>query len=177
MSDKAKRGQGVIALDLGVNTGWAWASQNEMQYGLTRFPAKPGEHQGHRFRRFANIIGTTLPATVPDGVQAVYFEDVMFHASQGARHMYFGFRGVVEMYCAKYGWQCCPISVPQWQKHLTGSGKPGKERILADIIGLGYRVDSRNQDAADAIGILKFALETDYKTPLSRFIDTGKAGA
>jgi len=169
-----KQGTGILALDIGTATGWAWASQSKMDYGLQSFPKRTGEHQGHRFRRMISFMAGDLAETIPGGIQAIYFEDVMFHASQDARHLYFGFRACIEMLCAKHDWACSPVSVPQWQKHLTGCGKPGKERILECVQRIGYNISPKQQDIADALGILKFGLEIDYKTRLCRFSKEAK---
>ncbi|WP_437166336.1 hypothetical protein [Falsiroseomonas sp. E2-1-a20] len=86
------RKPGILALDLGTNTGWALRfGDGGTTSGTMTF--KPGRFEGGEMR-FLRFTGWLVEIAMhPHGPRRVVFEEVRRHAGTNASHVYGGLRG------------------------------------------------------------------------------------
>ncbi len=145
---------GVLALDLGVNTGWALRPvPGSLVSGVQRFESSRFEGGGMRFLRFKQWLTETKQA----GLSAVYFEEVVFHGkfnSVGAAHLYGGMLAILTAWCEHHSIPYRGIPVGTIKKSFAGKGNASKAEMIQAAKRQGYDVEDDNQ--ADAIAILLY---------------------
>ena len=148
----------ILALDLGTTTGWALRSANgPVAHGFVSFKSQRFEGGGMRYLRFRRWL-TELKATVdaPQGLGAVYFEEVRRHLGVDAAHAYGGFLATLTAWCEHHQIPYQGVPVATIKRHATGSGAAGKSVVIAAMRERGYPVSDDNE--ADALAILHWAL-------------------
>ena len=159
----------ILALDLANHFGWAcnWLDKQIMPpMDITR--VKSGHVRlatKERERLFYEAIQRLLEIHQPD---AVVYEDIKRSPGTAQAHSFGGYRAIMNLACQWYKIETVGVGVGEWKKHLCGKGygnckKPKKSDMFEyqPIIALrerGYPVTDDNE--ADAIGILLYALET-----------------
>jgi Holliday junction resolvasome RuvABC endonuclease subunit len=78
--------------------------------------------------------------------------------STAAAHAFGGYRAILWQVCQIQEIESVGVGVGEWKKHITGKGNAPKNDVIAAIKKRGYPVTDDNE--ADAIGILLYALET-----------------
>ncbi len=148
----------LLALDLGTTTGWALcAPGSPITHGSVSFKPQRFEGGGMRYLRFRRWL-TELKATVdaPQGLGAVYFEEVRRHLGVDAAHAYGGFLATLTAWCEHHQIPYQGVPVATIKRHATGSGAAGKSVVIAAMRERGYPVSDDNE--ADALAILHWAL-------------------
>ena len=148
----------ILALDLGTTTGWALRSANgPVAHGFVSFKSQRFEGGGMRylrFRRWLTELKTTAEA--PQGLGAVYFEEVRRHLGVDAAHAYGGFLATLTAWCEHHEIPYQGVPVGTIKRHATGSGAAGKTKIIAAMRERGYDIGDDNE--ADALALLHWAL-------------------
>ena len=148
----------IFALDLGSTTGWAVRnSRCRILHGTAEFRPTRFEGGGMRYLRFSKWLEQTLD--VSGGIDAVYFEEVRRHAGTDAAHIYGGFLAALTSWCEQHGMAYQGVPVGTIKRFATGKGNADKQAMIAAMRVRGFEPADDNE--ADAIGILLWALETN----------------
>lgn len=156
---RARLNLNVLALDLGTHCGYAMVqTDSRVEYGTERFPirrAGPGE----RWAAFRFWLSNMLKR---GQVGAVYFEDVKAHGPGVlAAHAYGGFLAMAEMVCHQHNVRMVGVGVGTVKKAWTGKGNAKKPEMIAAAQAKGFRVANDEDDTADALAILAYAVEQE----------------
>ena len=143
----------VLALDLGAHFGWA---ATESVVGCSWIGYGHKRLSGDKESMFFYWLRETLEHQYSPSV--VVYEDIKRHLSTAAAHAFGGYRAIMNLNCQMYGIESVGVGVGEWKKHITGKGNAPKNDVIAAIQKRGYNVTDDNE--ADAIGILLYALET-----------------
>ncbi len=150
----------LLALDLGTTTGWALrAPEGQIAHGFVSFKSQRFEGGGMRYLRFRRWL-TELKATVaaPQGIGAVYFEEVRRHVGVDAAHVYGGLLATLTAWCEHHNIPYRGVPVGTIKRHATGRGNASKGEVIAAMRALGHAVTDDNE--ADALAILHWAIDT-----------------
>ena len=151
----------VLALDLGTTTGWALHTHDgQITHGVVGFKPQRCEGGGMRYLRFKRWL-TNVKNTVaqPQGIGAVYFEEVRRHLGVDAAHAYGGFLATLTTWCEHHNIPYQGVPVGTIKRHATGRGNAGKDDVIAAMRARGYPVTDDNE--ADALALLHWALDTE----------------
>lgn len=147
-----------LALDLGTHCGFARFDRLEKggsfmtgawDFSITRF-----DSPHIRYERF----GKQLDAHFTLGITKVYYEKVQRHLGNTAAHVYGAFLNKLHEKCAEYSVPFEGLSVQEIKKFATGKGNGSKALVGRACEAWGFK--PATEDEADAIAILKCALET-----------------
>ncbi|HNL88510.1 MAG TPA: hypothetical protein PKH05_05565 [Nitrospira sp.] len=146
----------ILALDLGMYTGWAVATRDGTISSDTQ-PFKPQRFEGGgmrflRFRRWLNEMLTLTPH-----INVVYFEEVRRHAGVDAAHAYGGFLATLTAWCEHHNIPYQGVPVGTIKKHATGKGNASKEDMIAAAQKRGH--DPIDDNEADALALLHWAID------------------
>lgn len=147
----------ILALDLGMNTGWALRNRDGLlRYGTEKFTHRRRCHPGQRWLDFRSWLNRTLDA---QQVHVIAYEDVRRHLGTDAAHAYGAFLAVLQMAAASQNIELIPVAVGTIKKHWTGSGSAKKDAMIAEAKRRGFTPDTDN--AADALAVLSWACLTE----------------
>jgi Holliday junction resolvasome RuvABC endonuclease subunit len=145
----------ILALDLGTTTGWALRDRTgRITSGSQSFKPQRFEGGGMRFLRFKTWLAELKMHA--DGIDALVFEEVRRHASTDAAHAYGGFLATLTAWCEHHGVPYQGVPVGTIKKHATGSGRAGKDAVMAAVRARGHA--PADDDEADALALLLWAL-------------------
>jgi hypothetical protein len=148
----------ILALDLGSTTGWAVRnSRCRILHGTADFRPSRYEGGGMRYLRFGKWLDHTLEIT--GGINAVYFEEVRRHIGTDAAHVHGGLLATLTAWCEGQSIPYSGVPVGTWKRHACGKGNADKQAVIAAMRERGF--DPADDNEADAIAILLWALETD----------------
>ena len=148
----------ILALDLGTMTGWALRSADgPVVHGFVSFRSQRFEGGGMRYLRFRRWL-TDMKATVagPQGLGAVYFEEVRRHLGVDAAHVYGGLLATLTAWCEHHQIPYQGVPVGTIKRNATGKGNASKAEVIAAMKSLGHPVTDDNE--ADALALLHWAL-------------------
>lgn len=151
----------ILAIDLGTQCGFAVGCEGVMEsHGAWDLKIKTAESPAMRPIKMRDRVLAQFQAASTAGqpIDVVWFEDIKQRpASAAAGHVYGELRGALMAACHDAGKPFTSITPGPWKKHLTGKGNAGKSAIMAAVRALGWHPET--QDAADALGLLKYAME------------------
>ena len=150
----------LLALDLGTTTGFALrAPEGQIAHGFVSFKTQRFEGGGMRYLRFRRWL-TEMKATVasPQGIGAVYFEEIRRHLGVDAAHVYGGLLATLTAWCEHHQIPYQGVPVGTIKRHATGRGNASKQEVIDAMRALGHAVTDDNE--ADALAILHWALQT-----------------
>lgn len=148
----------VLALDLGTTTGWALRTpEGLIAHGFVSFKSQRFEGGGMRYMRYRRWL-TDMKATVaaPQGLGAVYFEEVRRHLGVDAAHVYGGLLATLTAWCEHHQIPYQGVPVGTIKRHATGKGNASKADVIAAMRAHGHPVTDDNE--ADALALLHWAL-------------------
>lgn len=145
---------GILALDLGTATGWAWqAAVPPIQHGVWVLKPSRFEGGGMRFLKFRNRLREFETA----GLDQVVFEEVRRHAGTDAAHVYGGLMATLTTWCEEQKIPYSAVPVGTIKRFWTGKGNADKGLMIAEAMRRGFKVADDNE--ADAIALLHYQLE------------------
>jgi Holliday junction resolvasome RuvABC endonuclease subunit len=143
----------VLALDLGINTGWAMRlSSGVIVSGSQNFKHGRFDGGGMRFLRFQGW----LQEIRSHGITQVAYEEVRKHKGVDASHVYGGFQAHLTAFCEQYQIPYEGVPVGTIKLHATGKGNASKNLVIAAMRLRGY--NPVNDDEADALALLHCVL-------------------
>lgn len=137
---------GLVAFDLGSETGAAWWPQ-----GYTRSASLKGTRPA-RFRELWLQLGRWLPT---EDLRLIVFERP-FVRGQGATRSGWGMAGIIECYGQFLQLPVLDASVGEIKKFLTGGGSAAKGDMIDYARDRGW--DPQNDHEADAAGLAEFTI-------------------
>lgn len=153
----------VLALDLGMETGWAMYLDGSVISGYHANRRSPHDSAGMVFLNFRAFLRKLHDRS--GGFDCVYYEAVYRHMGTHAAHIYGGLWAMVTAFCQENGIPFEGIAVQHIKKHATGSGNAPKELVLMKVRDR-WAPNVKSYDEADAIALLYYALETlEIETP------------
>jgi len=161
----------ILALDLGMRTGYAIRENGRVESGVQVFDVKRGESPGMRYLRFNRWLADVCHA----GLDAVFGRDALavgfivyeqtHHRGGAATEVAAGFATRAQEFCARHGLEHAAVHTATLKKFATGHGNAKKpEMIAAAQARFGYPVADDNE--ADALWLLAYA-ETVILPPLA----------
>ena len=162
-----------LALDLGTTTGWALhAPATPITHGFVSFKSQRFEGGGMRYLRFGRWLAEMKVLVVaPEGIGAVYFEEVRRHLGVDAAHVYGGLLATLTAWCEHHNIPYQGVPVGTIKKHATDRGNAGKAEVIAAMQARGYAVSDDNE--ADALALLHWALAQEAATVLGAEVRRG----
>ena len=163
----------LLALDLGTITGWALrAPATPITHGVISFKTQRFEGGGMRYLRFGRWLAE-MKATVaaPEGLGAVYVEEVRRHLGVDAAHVYGGLLATLTAWCEQHQIPYLGVPVGTIKRHATGRGNAGKAEVIAAMKAQGYAVSDDNE--ADALALLHWALAQEAATVVGEEVRRG----
>ena len=147
----------ILALDLGVRTGWALSDDNKMiTSGVVQIKQDRWQGGGMRFLRFRAWLDEIHRFS--GGFDQLYYEQVRRHAGTDASHLYGGWLAILEVWCEQNSIAYAGVPVATIKRHATGKGNANKAAMIAAAKARGFSPTDDNE--ADAIAILLWAIET-----------------
>ncbi len=147
----------ILALDLGTTTGWAMRGHDGLiTSGTASFRPRRFDGGGMRYLRFVNWL-TELDQLVGP-IATIWFEEVRRHAGTDAAHVYGGLMATLTAWAEMRGVPYQGVPVGTIKKHATGKGNANKAMMIEAARAKGF--DPKDDNEADAIAILHWALET-----------------
>ena len=140
----------ILAIDPAKRSGWAWSDGQRLVFGVWLL----GSHPATRLARLDASLQSAANRWSPD---VIAYESATFgsrHAHVMRRHNELA--GVIELFAAKSRLQCWSYPPSQWKARALACGNADKGAVMR-LLELIYGVRVTDQDAADAIGILKAA--------------------
>jgi hypothetical protein len=123
----------ILALDLGLSTGWALRHDGRIESGVQLFDLKRGESPGMRFVRFnawLQAIGSCLQDAAAEGRLGLVAYEQPHHVGGHATQALLGYATRVEEYAARWQLQHCAVHSNTLKKWTTGSGRAGKVEMF-----------------------------------------------
>jgi len=148
---------GILTLDLGTKTGWAFGDEFGVESGCVDFSTKRFEGAGMRYIRFRDWLNEMIGLLTEANLHQVYFEEVRRHLGTDAAHMYGGFMATLTSWCEDYKIPYQGIPVGVIKKHITGKGNASKQMVIEAVRASGHDVVDDNE--ADAIAMLLYIKE------------------
>lgn len=158
----------LLCLDLATRSGWSiWAPGEPVRYGSFRLPDGQYHDLGHRLLRYGNWLGQRISDERP---QRIYYEApwVGPQTSQDTVKLLFGLASMTAMLGAKTGVKTVEQNNASVRKHFLGRAnttgrKEIKKRVMAACADIGWA--PKNDDEADALALLDFAVHVERLTP------------
>jgi crossover junction endodeoxyribonuclease RuvC len=145
---------GILALDLGTTTGFAYSGYNDTVTVVGTWSFKPTRYEGggSRFLRFRRQLDE---AHAGMKFTRVFFEEVRRHIGTDAAHVYGGLLAILTAFCEEKGIPYEGVPVGTIKKFWTGRGNASKEDMIDVARERGHSVDNDNE--ADALALMYWA--------------------
>lgn len=149
----------ILALDCATATGWATNCFLSVESGVRRFDLKRGESPGMRWIEFRRWLGVML--SCDPAPQVVVFEQPFIGPMRSGTvaEIAYGMATRVQEMCADAGIEFRPVHNAIVKAHATGKGNAGKPEMLAAAAQRWGRPELTDDNEADALCILAWALD------------------
>lgn len=146
---------GIFALDLGLDTGWALErigrSPLHGEFSVRRFKTLGQRFDvwGVWFRRMLVVNEPSLccfEAPIPRGNKL----------GLAVPRIMNGLSGICEMICFQEGVRCSEVAPSEVKKAFAGTGKADKDMMIAECRRRGWVPETNN--AADGLGVMAYAV-------------------
>jgi hypothetical protein len=143
----------ILCLDLGAAMGWASRSRDGfVASGTQRFDAGGRHGYGVRFLQFRRW----LTDRKPYGLDRIFYERILHHASGDSAHAYGAFVGTLAAWGEAHSVPYFGVNWATVKKYATGSGAAKKPEIIAAMRARGYAPEDDNE--ADALALLDYVM-------------------
>lgn len=163
----------ILALDLGVRTGWCEGEPGRATASMTYLLKRAGDPMPVAFANLAAIVGNRLRA----GDVTLVVKEEPFHlgafaartGSEAAVRAAYGYHAICEAMCCRHGVPCISVAPATVRKHFIGRGNAGdrkatKASVVARAKQLGYLPSgSFDDDRADACAVFDWASATHFR--------------
>jgi len=145
----------ILALDLGISTGWAaLLDGGAVESGTQVHDLRRGESRGMRYLRFRAWLGGVLDQVRPD---VVAFEQA-HHRGGPATEIGVGLSTRVMESCAERGIEYTSVHTGTLKKHATGKGSANKDAMVQAARDR-WHIVPETDDQADALCVLAWAMD------------------
>jgi Holliday junction resolvasome RuvABC endonuclease subunit len=148
----------ILAIDPGVNTGWAFKpanSKEEVIIGTQHFPIIRGESRGMRFIRFQAWLGNFIGGFRPD---LVLYEKPHMRGG-AATEILVGMTALIEAVCSVNKVEHGPVRSAEIKKVILGRGVGTKEEMMNAANMMFGPIDIEDEHQADALCLLGYAIK------------------
>lgn len=144
----------VLALDLGLCTGWAMRSPAGLtDSGVLKLRGGDRHGYGVRFLDFRRELGTLAGDRL---LRCIFYEDVRRHLAVDAAHSFGGFLATLAAWCEAREIRYVGVGVGTWKARMVANGRADKAEVIAAVRSWGY--DPEDDNEADALALLEYAL-------------------
>lgn len=150
--------QSILALDFGSTTGWAIRSNDGIYSGTWDLRPRRGDSPGMRYVLLRRELNTMIGAW-PELKLVVY--EMPHHRGGAATEYALGWVATCQAWCAEWHIEHQQTHSATVKKAITGSGRASKEDVLRAVRELFPNSDIRDDNQADALAILKWAIGAD----------------
>lgn len=140
----------VLALDLGLKTGYAIAENGKItKSGVWKL-------HGKQLGSFINNFRDQLSNLHLDESYTIYYEDVVAHKGTRAAHIYGALKFTLLARAIRYNMheQVHPVGVKVIKKFITGNGNATKYDVIGAVRSQGFNPQDDNE--ADAIALAMY---------------------
>ena len=148
----------ILALDLGLTTGWAFSDGRSRMSGVQDFSPRRGDSRGMIFRNFRLWLVEMFENL---NVSLVVYEKPYSFRSGQAYEILYGLSTRVLEECDIRGIDYFALTPSELKRFALGRGRAGKEEMLS-AARRKFHKPLHNHNEADALFLLKFA-EERYK--------------
>jgi hypothetical protein len=148
------RKKAIIALDLGLNTGWAIFNHEGIMSGHENFDVARNIHRCYSFMHYAFWLAEMLDKFK---ITHLYYEEVVSHAGSRAAHVYGSFETTTELEACIRGIVPTGIGVTTIKKFATSNGHADKPMMIRAAQQHNPSITSDNE--ADAFHLLRYAMQ------------------
>ena len=159
----------IIAFDLATQTGWArYAPAGTIRFGSFRMP-----YTGPAVGLFLTVFRERIAELIEEGPDVIVFETpwVGSKTSQDTARKLMCLAGFLEFECHQFDIRCFEVNNAAVRKFFCGKGRAPRLEIKALVMNacLARGWSPRNDDEADALAVLDFALDKfGIEVPWSR---------
>jgi hypothetical protein len=148
----------ILALDLATTTGWALRTiDGEILSGTVSFKPSRYDGGGIRYLRFRAWLDSMARDAARIG--AIHYEEVRRHLSTDAAHVHGGLLATLTGWCEQNAIAYQGVPVGTIKRFIAGKGNADKQAVITSVRERGFDLTDDNE--ADAIAILLWAIETD----------------
>ena len=151
----------MLALDLGIKTGWAEYKNDCIYSGVKDFKMTRYSGGGMRYLLFRHW----LIANFRD-FDLIYFEEVKRHKGIMDAHAFGAFYGTLSAFCEESEIAYKGIGVGVIKKFISGRGNASKDIVKMSVENLGFFPTDDNE--ADALALLLYG---KYELQAGQMID------
>ena len=142
---------GVLALDLGINLGWATNNSvipSNWTSGVEDFSPQWSESAGMCMLRFKNWLDRiTMMAQVTE----IHYEIVQGYRSGAAARVWAGFWSHLLSWCEEAAIPCSGVPVGTIKKFISGRGNCNKQAVIDAVKSRGHNPIDHNEADANAL--------------------------
>jgi len=143
----------ILALDFGIKTGWASASDGVVESGVQEFPLERGESPGMRFLRFNAWLAELLKITTPE----VVIYERAHHRGGYATDLLVGFSTRLQERCAVMKIEYEGVHSATLKKAAVGTGRADKKQMITEACRRFPDAKIADDNQADALLLLDYA--------------------
>ena len=148
------RAPGILALDLGTQTGWALRTgEGRILSGTITFRSSRFEGGGMRYLRFGAWLREL--ASIAGAPDRIVFEEVRRHLSTDSAHVYGGLLATLTAWAELKAIPYEGVPVGTIKRYATGKGNADKAAVIAAMQARGFHPADDNE--ADALALLLWA--------------------
>lgn len=149
----------VVALDLGVLTGWAMSLEGRIESGVQEFALKRGESGGMRYIRFRRWLDELAVGAERRPMLWVY--ELAHHRGGYTTEVHNNLAGRVQEHCATLGYEYQAVHTATLKKWTTGNGRADKRAMAEAALGRWHAevASPLDDNQIDALALLHYALE------------------
>jgi Holliday junction resolvasome RuvABC endonuclease subunit len=145
----------ILALDCATKCGWALLRDGKIYSGVQDFTKKRGDSNGMMFLRFSGWL-RELGSLTEGKINVVAYERA-HHQGGAATEICVNLTGRAQEFAASIDAETMAVHTTTLKKFITGSGRAGKEEMMAWFRRETGR-DPIDDNEADAYAILRFTM-------------------
>jgi Holliday junction resolvasome RuvABC endonuclease subunit len=140
-----------LYVDIGIYTGWAILSDNEIYSGVEKLSKRAKDRPGLKYLKFKNWLDKIKESYKID---YVYYEEVIGHKGVYAAHVYGGLVSHLMSWAEENNIPYIGVHVAKIKKYATCKGNANKEEMIKYVNSKGFKVTDNNE--ADAISLMLY---------------------
>ena len=149
----------IIAFDLAMVTGWAWAGHGELHAGRFDLRNTGGKSANRHGAKFSEFVVSTTQLLLEVEPQIVYYEDAGSSArrtSMAQTQLWFAWRALLLGVCHELSIPVDSVNTSTYKKEFGLPFRCGKDDVIRECNQRGIAIDDDNM--ADAVAILNVGL-------------------
>ena len=150
----------VLGLDLSTHTGWAVrTASGRIESGVQEFDKRRGESDGIRFLRFRKWLNELIDLSGACKGSGIIGYEQAHHRGGYATALCVGLQTLVLETAAERGLEHVSVHTATLKKWATGSGRAGKEEMMAAAGKKHPTIELLDDNHADALLVLDWTIK------------------